>query len=262
MWRHIIIYGCCACTPATLRIVATRTGTISSCYFNTQCRAGIFSTLTQSHRRLPATYVQRLRNMAQSLSQLVRSSIRESHKTDSCVDRLCLEQEPPMQALSVRCKRCVKSFASKNELDMVSRFVSEQSQQSVKLEQHAVVHKPRNMECWACYSKHRTISDIFLHLESGACDGDWDAETISEELRKLDGPWRNHEDRDESTDEGPIKCPKCCRVYGRVSAFLQHVGSPSCEEGFSSGRCSAIGLLRQMRRNMGAGKQVISGITI
>ena len=118
------------------------------------------------------------------------------------------------------------------------------------------------MECWACYSKHRTISDVFLHLESGACDGDWDAETISEESRKLDGPWRNYGDGEEGTNPCPIKCPGCHRVYGHVSAFLKHIESPSCEEGFNPGRRSAIGLLRQMRRNMGAEKQVIFGIAI
>jgi uncharacterized C2H2 Zn-finger protein len=75
---------------------------------------------------------------------------------------------------------------------------------------------------------------------------------------KLDGPWRN----EERASELFILCPTCDRGFHLVSGFLQHVESLSCEEEWCSSRGSAIGLLRQLRRNMKPDSQTVFGISI
>jgi uncharacterized C2H2 Zn-finger protein len=124
--------------------------------------------------------------------------------------------------------------------------------------QHIVSHKSRKLECWACYKKFRTISHILLHLESGSCPSGWTEERVRAEAIKLDGPWRN-EDR---ASELFILCPTCDRGFHLVSGFLQHIESPSCGEEWWSVRGCAIGLLRQLRRNMKLDMQTVFGVSI
>ena len=67
---------------------------------------------------------------------------------------------------------------------------------------------------------------------------------------KCGGPWKNPEYEDDQ-EVLPIQCPTCDRLFEAISSFLQHVESPSCQEGYDSGRSSAWGLLKQLRRNLG-----------
>lgn len=75
---------------------------------------------------------------------------------------------------------------------------------------------------------------------------------------KLDGPWRS----EELASKLYITCPTCDRGFNLVSGFLQHIESPSCEEGLWSGRRSAIGLLHQLRHNMKLPMQIMFDIEV
>lgn len=126
--------------------------------------------------------------------------------------------------------------------------------------QHQQVHKPRNLECWFCYSTFKSPADMFLHVEMGKCGGSETGASIHENTIKCQGPWKN---RSENGGECPFGCPMCDRVFRRISAFLQHVQSSRCGESYTTGRASAVGMLRQLRRNLGLAPQWIEdGIKI
>lgn len=141
----------------------------------------------------------------------------------------------------LQCNACGGHFVNDNELAM-----------------HSTKHKPRDLECWGCYKKFKSIAHVFLHLESGSCPSDWTRKSVQAEATKLRGPWRNLE----PGSEFYIVCPGCERSFAIVSGFLQHIESASCDEGFFSGQRSVIGLLRQLRRNMRFDRQDVLGIAI
>ena len=76
-------------------------------------------------------------------------------------------------------------------------------------------------------------------------------ETHEMEARKRERRKRLQAKRVQEERDRPFQCPTCDRDFRYLSAFLQHVESTSCEEGYDGGRMSIWGLLRQLRRNLG-----------
>ena len=85
---------------------------------------------------------------------------------------------------------------------------------------------------------------MWLHLEIDACGGVY-AEDIRQAILECRGRWRQY-----GEDVPPIVCPTCERVYWRVSAFLQHIESNSCAEGYHSGFGVVYPMLRQLTQKL------------
>ncbi|KAL1969863.1 hypothetical protein VTN77DRAFT_7372 [Rasamsonia byssochlamydoides] len=81
-------------------------------------------------------------------------------------------------------------------------------------------HKPRSLECCGCYQKFKSFSGMLVHLESGACESNIDADNMDELAFECYQSVNYATDLD---DDYPYFCPGCEVEFSTLSGLFQHV---------------------------------------
>ncbi|KAJ9632914.1 hypothetical protein H2204_007482 [Knufia peltigerae] len=129
-----------------------------------------------------------------------------------------------------RCADCSQEFATRKALLM-----------------HAQVHMERNEECYGCDKMFKSPSGILIHLESRTCRSRVTPAHI--EQWAFDS-WNSGSYTNHRSSHNKYRCPECDMNFPKVSALLQHVESPACNEDY--GAYSDVEALRaRIERHVG-----------
>jgi len=93
-----------------------------------------------------------------------------------------------------------------------------------------------------CNEQFKIYGGLLIHLEYGSCvsglghlDINKSAASVYQWKKFIDKAYRQEflrmEDDYLSSNDQPFKCPECDKTFPKLSSLIQHVESPSCEQG-------------------------------